>query len=123
MKVHLWAFGSSSDAWLSEGEKLYVKRIERYLPFEFKTIQPSKSNQQAAVLTAETKWLQLQIEGSPSKIIVLDEKGPQYTSEQFSKKLEMWRQGSHRKLIFVIGSSYGFDNSILELADETLSIS
>jgi len=123
MKVHLWAFGSPSDPWISEGEKLYTKRIERYLPFEYKHIQPSKSSQVTQVLAAEAKWLQLQTEKTPSKIILLDEHAPQLTSIQFAKKLDHWRQGSHKKLIFLIGSSYGFDETIIQSADEKLSLS
>ena len=123
MKVHLWAFGSSSDSWITEGENLYVKRIERYFPFEYKIIQPSKSNQKNLVLTAEAKWLQQQIEKTPSKLILLDEHGPQLTSIHFSKKLEKWRQGSHKRLIFLIGSSYGFDDQIKKSSDEILSLS
>ncbi|HUR29925.1 MAG TPA: 23S rRNA (pseudouridine(1915)-N(3))-methyltransferase RlmH [Saprospiraceae bacterium] len=123
MKVHLWAFGSPSDSWLAEGEKIYTGRIEHYLPFEYKTIHASKSNKKEIVLTAEIKWLKLQLQNTPSRLILLDEKGTQFTSPQFSTKLEQWRQGSHRRLIFLIGSAYGFDDSIYTLADDKLSIS
>ena len=91
MKIHLWAFGSPSDPWISEGEKLYTKRIERYIPFEYKNIQPSKSNMASQVLMAEAKWLQAQVEKNPAKIILLDEHGPKMTSVQFAKKLDQWR--------------------------------
>ncbi len=124
MKVHLWAMGAPSDDWVSQGEKLYVKRIEHYLPFEYKCFQPGKSSRnKIQVLAAEGKWLQQQLESAPSKLILLDEKGPQLTSEQFAKKLEKWRQGSHKRLVFLIGSSYGFDQSVYDLAKETLGIS
>ena len=123
MKVHLWAFGSPSDPWLSEGEKIYTKRIDHYLPFEYKTIQSSKSNKKEIVLAAEAKWLQGQLQNTPSRLILLDEKGTQFTSPQFSQKLEQWRQGSHRRLIFLIGSAYGFDASTYQMAGDLLSIS
>lgn len=123
MKVHLWAFGNPSDGWVSEGEKLYVKRIERYLPFEYKCVQTSKNNNPSIVLAAESKWLQQQLEKSPGKIILLDENGPQLTSMQFADKLEQWRQGTHRRLIFLIGSSFGYDAGTRANADELLSIS
>ena len=123
MKVHLWAFGNPSDGWVSEGEKIYTRRIERYLPFEYKCVQASKNNNPSIVLAAESKWLQQQLEKSPAKIILLDEKGPQFTSVQFADKLEQWRQGTHRRLIFLIGSSYGYDAAIRTKADELLSIS
>ena len=123
MKVHLWALGAGSDAWVAQGETLYTKRIERYLPFEFKCVQPSKSNQQNLVLSEEAKWLLHQFESTPTKVILLDEKGPQLTSIGFSKKLESWRQGSHKRLVFVIGSAYGFDQKIYDRADELLGLS
>jgi 23S rRNA (pseudouridine1915-N3)-methyltransferase len=123
MKVHLWAFGAPSDAWVSEGEKLYARRIERYLPFTYQCIQPSKARVAHQVLAAEYKWLKLQAEATPSKLILLDEHGPQFTSLQFSRKLEAWRHGTHKRLIFLIGSSYGFDPGTRALGDETLSLS
>ncbi|MEO6131898.1 MAG: 23S rRNA (pseudouridine(1915)-N(3))-methyltransferase RlmH [Saprospiraceae bacterium] len=124
MKVHLWAMGAVSDGWVSEGEKIYVKRIERYLPFEYKCIQPGKSSKdKIKVLTAEANWLKDQLESIPSKIILLDEKGPQFTSEHFARRLEKWQQGTHKRLVFLIGSAYGFDDSVYALANETLGIS
>jgi 23S rRNA (pseudouridine1915-N3)-methyltransferase len=124
MKVHLWAMGASSDDWVSEGEKLYVRRIERYMPFEYKCIQPGKgSNDKLKVLTAEATWLKQQFSITPSKVILLDEKGPQFTSEQFAKRMEKWRQGTHKRLVFIIGSAYGYDDSVYKLADETLGLS
>ena len=123
MKVYLWALGAASDTWVTQGESLYTKRIERYLPFEFKCVQPSKSNQPGQVLAEESKWLLNQLEGTPTKLILLDEKGPQLSSVAFSKKLESWRQGSHKRLVFVIGSAYGFDQKMYERADELLGLS
>lgn len=123
MKVHLWAFGSPSDSWVNEGEKLYTKRIERYLPFEYKTISSTKSNQPQQVLTTDAKWLELQMQSVPSKLILLDEKGKSYSSVDFAKNLEQWRQGSHRRLLFIIGSAYGFDKSVYKMADDSISIS
>jgi len=123
MKVHLWALGAGSDAWVAQGEALYTKRIDRYLPFEFKCVQPSRSNQQNLVLAEEAKWLLHQFETTPTKVILLDEKGPQLSSIAFSKKLESWRQGSHKRLVFVIGSAYGFDAKIYDRADELLGLS
>src|SRR5687768_4628273 len=123
MKVHLWAFGAPSDPWVAEGEKLYQKRIERYLPFEYKTQQVTKSKQQSDVLSAEAKWIRNQIESNPALVILLDEKGTSYDSIKFSKKLEQCRQGTHKRLIFLIGSAYGFDKSVYELSHESISLS
>ena len=123
MKVHLWAMGAPSDAWVIQGEQLYSKRIARYMPFEYKCIQHSKSNQPTQVLNEEAKWLIQQLENTPSKLILLDEKGPQLSSIELSKKLESWRQGTQKRLVFLIGSSYGFDQKVRVKADEELGLS
>ncbi len=124
MKVCLWAMGAASDGWVSEGEQLYARRIERYLPFEYKCIQPGKSSSnRTQVLLLEAKWLQQQFDNASSKIILLDEKGPQLTSEQFAKRLDQWRQGSHKRVVFLIGSAYGYDRTVYEMADEILGLS
>lgn len=115
--------GASSDAWVTEGEDMYRKRIDRYLPFEYKCIQPSKSNQKNVVLAEEAKWLLQQFDANASRVILLDEKGPQLTSVNFAKKLDSWRLGSHKRLIFVIGSAYGFDQKVYDRSDELLGIS
>ncbi|MBP8085757.1 MAG: 23S rRNA (pseudouridine(1915)-N(3))-methyltransferase RlmH, partial [Saprospiraceae bacterium] len=45
------------------------------------------------------------------------------TSVHFSKRFENWRQGSHKRLVFVIGSAYGFDPKVYDRADELLGLS
>lgn len=115
--------GATSDSWVSQGEDLYQKRILRYLPFEYRCIQPSRGNQQAQVLLEESKWLLQQFDGTPTKVILLDEKGPQLSSVAFANRFESWRQGSHKRLVFVIGSAYGFDRKVYERADELLGLS
>ena len=123
MKVHLWAMGAPSDKWVAEGEGMYTKRISRYLPFEYKTIQVSKSNQAPQVMNDEHTWLAQQFDSTPTKVILLDERGPQLTSVQFASRLESWRQGTHKRVVFVIGSAYGFDTRMTQRADELLGLS
>lgn len=123
MKVHLWCMGSASDDWVIQGEKLYTKRLNRYLPFEYKCVQISKNKDQTKVLAEEGKWLIAQLDSTPTKLILLDEKGPQLTSLKFSERLDTWRQGNHKRLVFLIGSAYGFDKTVYDRADELLGLS
>ncbi len=123
MKVCLWALGAASDEWVKKGEDIFSKRIDRYLPFEYKIAQPSRSAVQQQVLAEESKWLLQQFQTIPSKIILLDERGPQWSSVQFASKLEQWRQGTHKRVVFVIGSAYGFDQVVYDKADQLLGLS
>ena len=123
MKVHLWGMGAASDDWVKNGEQMYTQRINRYLPFEYKCFQITKHKETQKVLTEEGKWVNQQLATTPSKLILLDEGGIQYSSVELSQKLEVWRQGSHRRLIFLIGSAYGFDTSVYDAADEKMALS
>ncbi len=123
MKVHLWAMGAESDPWVQQGESLYKKRIERYMPFEFKCFQPSRSKIPQQVLEAEAKWILQQLAATSSLLILLDEKGRQLTSPQLATQLEQWRQGSHKQVIFLIGSAYGFAPAVYEQSRFMLSLS
>lgn len=122
MKVCLWTLGAPSDEWVRQGEDVYKKRIERYLPFEYKVTQPSKSKQTSLVLAEESKWILQQCSTVSTKLVLLDEKGQQFTSVQFSQQLEAWRQGSHKRLLFLIGSAYGFDQSLYDRADHIMGL-
>lgn len=123
MKVHLWAMGAASDAWVKQGEQLYVRRIERYLPFEYACHQPSKSKVPSQVMAEEAKWILGQLEHTQTWLILLDERGKEYTSVELAQKLDTWRRGSHKRVVFLIGSAYGFDDPVHQAAREMLSLS
>lgn len=115
--------GAPSDDWVARGESLFVKRIERYMPFEYKTRQVSKSQHPESVLEAEGTWLLKQLDDTPTRLILLDERGKSITSPGLAGKLDEWRQGSHKRLVFLVGSAYGFHPAVRGRAQEVLSLS
>ena len=56
-------------------------------------------------------------------MILLDEKGRQYSSLEFSKKLNNWMIGSKKRLVFIIGGAYGVSKTVSSRVDEILSFS
>ncbi len=123
MRVHLWAMGAPSDDWVARGESLYVKRIERYMPFEYKTHLVTKSANANAVLEAEGQWMERQLDQVPTRLILLDERGKSLSSTALASKLEAWRQGTQKRVVFLIGSAYGFHPEVREKAHEVISLS
>jgi 23S rRNA (pseudouridine1915-N3)-methyltransferase len=53
----------------------------------------------------------------------LDEKGIQHTSVKFSEYLEKQQQITSKRLVFMIGSAFGFDPSIYQIAAGSISLS
>jgi 23S rRNA (pseudouridine1915-N3)-methyltransferase len=56
-------------------------------------------------------------------IVLLDERGKEMTSMQFSQFLEKKLHIVQRRLIFVVGGPFGFSEAVYQRADEQLSMS
>ena len=56
-------------------------------------------------------------------LFILDEKGKQLTSEDLAQWVDQQLQGFHRRLIFLVGGAFGFDDAIYQRANGKLSLS
>ncbi len=56
-------------------------------------------------------------------VILLDERGKQYGSGEFSAFLAQKMLNGIKRLVFVIGGPYGFSEAVYRKADELLSLS
>ena len=60
---------------------------------------------------------------SPSEIILLDEKGAEYSSVEFAKFIEKKGIAGQRELAFIIGGPYGFSPEVKSSATAVISLS
>ncbi len=56
-------------------------------------------------------------------LIVLDEKGKQFTSEQLAELIQLKANSSTKNLVFLIGGAYGVEERIIKRANHVWSIS
>lgn len=56
-------------------------------------------------------------------VTLLDERGKELTSREFSSMIERRMVQGIKRLVFVIGGPYGFSNEVYERADSKLSLS
>jgi len=56
-------------------------------------------------------------------VVLLDERGKEFTSLQFANYIEKKTHIINKKLIFIIGGPYGFSKKIHEIASEKISLS
>lgn len=56
-------------------------------------------------------------------VVLLDERGKEYRSVDFSKFIEQKMVGSVNHLIFVIGGPYGFSSEVYARANQQISLS
>ncbi|MCG8332565.1 MAG: 23S rRNA (pseudouridine(1915)-N(3))-methyltransferase RlmH [Chitinophagales bacterium] len=125
MKIELWAIGKTNESYLDQGIAIYQKRLSHYLKFDFIILPDIKKAGKLSAVQLKNKeaGIVLQKMQPGDFLILLDENGKQYTSESFATFLNHQLQMSHRRIIFLIGGAFGFDESIYQKANAKLSLS
>ena len=125
MRICLIQIDKTQDAFLIEGIEIYAKRLRNYCTFEVTTIQVPKNVRQRSFneqKLAEAKLLFEHV--SPDDVLILlDDKGKEYSSTEFSKFIANKQNSSVKRLVFLIGGPFGFDPQVYERANAKISFS
>ena len=125
MKIVLVCLGATNNHYLQEGISNYIKRLKHYINFEIKEIIVSKnkkSSNKNITMNMESDLI-LSYLSQNDYVILLDEKGKIYNSKSFSKKIENFLLRSQKRLIFIVGGAFGFNDKLKTRANEMLSLS
>lgn len=124
MKTILILVGKTTDKHFQAGISDYAARIGHYMPFDIVTIpelKNTKSLSEEQQKTAEGELILKQIQPQDT-VVLLDEHGKELRSVELARWLEQ-KQATARRLVFVIGGSYGFSSAVYGRANEQLSLS
>ena len=111
-------------AFLEQGEAFYLKRLKRYARVEWESVRPArirKGSPARIVLAEEGKAIARRI-GDREYVVALDRGGKSRSSRELASRIERVSM-SHPRLTFIIGGPLGLSETILERADEILSLS
>nr|WP_298999153.1 23S rRNA (pseudouridine(1915)-N(3))-methyltransferase RlmH [uncultured Allomuricauda sp.] len=125
MQITVLAIGKTDSKELASLIDEYKKRLGRYIKFELLVIPDLKNNKnlsESQQKTIEGKLILAQIETS-DLVVLLDEKGKQFTSVSFSHYLQKKMNSGLKRLVFVIGGPYGFGDIVYERCNEKISLS
>ena len=125
MKIVLLTIGKTSEKYLIEGIAQYQNRLKHYTHFEMIEILNIKNakNFSNAELTKKEGELILKQLQSSDHLVLLDDKGKDFTSPKFSEKLQGWMLSGTKRLVFVVGGAYGFSEEVYARGNEKLSLS
>jgi len=124
MKIHLIAVGKKMPEWINTGYSEFSKRMPPELQINLIEITPSTRNKSTSIeknIKEEGERIQSAIPDN-SKLIVLDEKGKDFSSIALSKEMESWLPMG-QDISIVIGGADGIDPVIKQQADEKWSLS
>jgi len=125
MKVTLILVGKTDFNFIEEGENMYTERIKRYVSFEkivLKDLKNKKSLEQTQIKKLEGAEILNRINAG-DYVVLLDEHGKEYCSIKFASFLENKFMGSHKRIVFIIGGAYGFDDEVYAKCNEKISLS
>jgi 23S rRNA (pseudouridine1915-N3)-methyltransferase len=125
MKIKLLVVGKTEEEFIAEGIDKYVSRLKHYIPFELVTLPDVKGGAKltnARLKEEEGKLILAKVAGG-DHLILLDEKGKEFTSREFSGFIQKKMNAGVQTLIFVIGGAFGFSDEVYEKARDKVSLS
>ena len=125
MKIKLILVGKTTDGKLAALIEEYTNRLRFYIPFE-QIILPELKNAKNLPLDQqkekEGNAILARLDNS-DEVILLDEKGKQFSSVDFAAFISRKMIFSNKSMVFVVGGPYGFSPGVYQRADSLLSLS
>lgn len=125
MNIRLIAVGRTDSTLLQQLISDYEKRLTFYVNFELQTIPDIKNNKalsEEQQKIKEGEFILKSIDNSHI-LILLDERGKEYSSVAFSEFLQKRMNSGIKQLVFVIGGPYGFSDEVYLRANGKISLS
>ncbi|MEG2078601.1 23S rRNA (pseudouridine(1915)-N(3))-methyltransferase RlmH [Chryseobacterium sp.] len=125
MRISLLCIGKTDDKEINSIINYYLNRLPRHWNFEITEIPDVKNakNLTSDLLKKEESKLFFNHIDKTDLVILLDEKGRQFSSREFSVKIDTWMNTSVKKVHILIGGAYGFSDEIYERANEKIALS
>lgn len=119
--IKIICVGKIKEKYLVDAIEEYKKRISRYTKLEIIELKDHSIDDINKVLELEKEQIERYID-SKDYVITMEIEGEQSSSEKFAEKIDNVLS-INSNIIFIIGGSYGLDNSIKNRANYHLSFS
>ncbi|EOL44518.1 ribosomal RNA large subunit methyltransferase H [Enterococcus caccae ATCC BAA-1240] len=126
LKIKIITVGKLKEKYLVQGINEYLKRLKSYAKVEIIEVADEKAPENLS----EAEMLQVKGKegdrilakiGDQDHVFVLAINGKQFSSEEFSKEIEMLGINGKSQLAFVIGGSLGLSDEVLKRSQQQMS--
>ena len=125
MKITLLTVGKTDKDWVKQAIDIYASRMKHYFPFSIVEIPELKnvsSLSQDQIKTKEGELILKNVKPADD-VILLDERGREFSSMEFAKVLQDKISYNGKDIIFVIGGAYGFSDAVRQRSNSKISLS
>ena len=125
MKVALIVIGKTDEEYLTQGVGVFENRLKHYLPYEQIVIPALKNTKGLSLFEQKKKEGGLLLKSwlPEDHLILLDEKGKEYTSVELANYFQKKMNAGIKRLVFVVGGPYGFSDEVYARANAQLALS
>ena len=125
MKIKLLTIGKTDDKNLQTLIETYQNRLKHYINFELEVIPDIKNVKNLSKPQQKEKEGELILNklAATDQLVLLDEKGKEFRSVEFSSFLQKKMNAGIKRMVLVIGGPYGFSETVYKKAQGKISLS
>ncbi len=125
MKIKLLVIGKTDSKPLIALIEEYKNRLQHYIKFELEVIPDLKKAKNLSTVQQKDKegTLLLAKLQNTDQLVLLDDKGKQFSSVEFSQYLQKKMNSGSKQLVFAVGGPYGFSDAVYKKASGKVSFS
>lgn len=124
MKILFLSIATAKEEWSHAAIDLYLRKMNPFHPTEYKTLKPKKySREDADVKRKEDTVCLLKELTADDYVILFDERGKKFNSQQFSKNLEMALMSGKKRIVFIVGGAFGVSDELRSRAQAVVGLS
>lgn len=114
-RISLLSVGKIKTPWIADGCSMFIDRLKKQCDFSERILSPGTKEEENDRLLAA-------LEKINGVIVVLDERGKEYSSQEFASWISKKRDLGD-SVTFVLGGAFGLDDRIRSKANLVLSLS
>ncbi len=122
MRIRVLAVGRDRSGLYRPALEEYARRLGRYARFEVVEVPEARRHAGTPRARDEEGATLLTRLRQGERLVVLDERGKEPTSEELARRLGHWLAAG-RDLCFAVGGAHGLSEAVKDRADEALSLS
>lgn len=125
MKVTLLLVGKTEEGFIKQGLEIYENRLKHYISFTSIIIADVKNAGKISPSDLKIKEGELILKHFTASdfVVLLDDKGKQFSSVEFSNYIQKQMNSGIKNLCFVVGGAFGFSEQVYNRANMQLSLS
>lgn len=125
MQIELWSIGKTHEPYAKPGVEAFTKRLNHYFKTKWVLIPTPKHTGMLSEMDLKKKEGEIVLDwlAPDDLLILLDEKGKEFTSIELATFLQKKANTGIKKMIFLIGGAFGVSKAVQERAQVTWSLS